>query len=249
MFRKLVLSSAIAALSLGAAPAIADGASRVTWQPASSGSCEDCKLVGRQMPFWNLENARYNGANLSYSSLHATQADGAYFNNIVAHHTDFSRAQLHNAQFTGASLTQARLIGIQANGANFAGAHMDYSDTREAIMIGVNLSDVSAVHMLALGADFSAANCTKAIFDKATLRGAVFNGALLSDASFIEADLAGASFQDARFAGANLARAINYQEADFTGACRSAATQLPPGLELRSCDEIQASTRALPEAP
>ena len=249
MLQKLLISSAFLALTFGASPALADGPNRVTWQPSSSGSCENCALVGRQMPFWNLQNARYSGANLSYSSLHGCEADGAHFVDIKALHTDFSRANVKNAHFTGAQLQHSRLIGLQAQGANFSGANLDRTDAREAVFLGANLSNVSAVHMLGLGADFSAANATKAIFDYATLRGAIFNGALLSDASFIEADLAGASFQDARFAGANLARAINYQDADFTGACRTAATQLPPGLQLSSCDENLSTPEPRPEAP
>lgn len=229
-----LLFSLFAALML-APPAYADQSTRVTWQPSSSGSCESCTLVGRQWPYRDLTNAHYNGANISHSSLYGAKAEGAHFSNSIGQHTDFSRANLSNAQFDKAQLNNASLIGVTANGTNFSGARLDYSDAREAIMVGANLTGASAIHLLARGADFSAANGSNAVFDKATLRSAIFDGALLTGASFIETDLSEASFRDARFAGANLARAVNYQNADFTGACRSATTQLPPGLSLPIC--------------
>jgi uncharacterized protein YjbI with pentapeptide repeats len=74
-----------------------------------------------------------------------------------------------------------------------------------------------------------------ATFDNANLRGAIFNGTVLSGATFLNSDLAGASFRDARLDGANLATARNANQADFSGACQSAETQLPAEIYLPSC--------------
>lgn len=219
--------------------ALGDEPQRVTWQPTSSGSCENCNLIGRQMPSWMLSGARYSGANLSYSSLHSVIADEADFNNITARSADFSRAELSNAKFSGAILSNARLTGAIANGADFSDATLDHCDVGEARLIGANLSGVFAHHMIGRDTDFSAASADGAQFDYAELRGAVFDGALLSDASFAEANLAGASFRDARLAGAILDSAVNIESADFSGACRSGTTALPTGLDLPLCSELR----------
>ncbi|MEL6226958.1 MAG: pentapeptide repeat-containing protein [Pseudomonadota bacterium] len=234
---RLQIIASFAALFCAAGYAQSGSADRVTWQPSYSGSCQDCRLVGQQMPYWDLSNAHYGRADLSYSTLHGSEAEGTYFTQVTALHTDFSRANLRNAHFQGARMNSARLIGVDASGADFSGATLDRIDAREAKLIGTNLSDVSAIHMLGFGADFSAANAPGAKFDFATLRGAIFNGALLRNTSFIEADVAGASFRDVRFQGANLARMIGYAQADFSGACRSTETLMPPELRLPFCSD------------
>lgn len=227
----------VVALAVPFATAQSGDTSRVTWQPSYSGSCQDCLLIRQHMPFWDLSGGFYNGANFSYSTLQGAHAKGALFTGITASHTDFSRADLSNANFADATLDHARLIGVMASGADFSGAVLDRCDAREAKFIGVNMTGASAVHMLGFGTDFSAAIATGAVFDHATLRGAIFDGALLSNTSFVEADVAGASFRGSRFHGANLARMIGYAEADFTDACRSASTLLPPELSLPLCPD------------
>jgi len=215
--------------------AAADGASRVTWTPSYSGSCEDCSLVGLQMPYSNLTAARYGGADLSHASLFGSIADDAEFNRVTGRYADFSQTKLNNARLQTATLTNARFIGTIANGADFSGAQLDFSAFDDARLIGANLTDVSATHMKAMKADFSAANATGAVFDYADLRQANFDGAQLNGASFSESDIAGAQFRDARLANTNFLSAKNVEQADFTGACRSIDTQLPSGLTLRYC--------------
>ncbi|MEO9968357.1 MAG: pentapeptide repeat-containing protein [Hyphomonadaceae bacterium] len=239
--KKLTSLSLIAALALsasafGVSAAHADGASRVTWKPSYAGSCEDCSLVGRQMLYSDLSSARYSRADLSHASLFGSVADSAEFGGVTGRYADFSQTNLNNAQLSAATLTNARFVGAQANGANFSGAQLDFSAFSEAMLIGANLTDVSATHMNAAGADFSAANATGANFDYANLRQAIFDGAQLQGASFAQCDLTGARFRDARLAAANLSNAKNVEKADFTGACRSADTQLPNGLVLRPCN-------------
>lgn len=223
-------------------------ASRVTWQPSSSGSCENCNLFGRQMPFWDLTEAHYDGANVSYASLHGVQANGAFFNDITGKYADFSRAQANNAQFGNAVMHSARLSGIIANGANFSGATLDQSDMREAQLVGANFVGVSALQILGGAADFSAANASQAVFDGAILRGAIFTGALLTGTSFIGSDLAGASFRDARLAGADFTNATGTEQGNFTGACISELTRLPAGVILRNCAQ-SATYITLKETP
>jgi uncharacterized protein YjbI with pentapeptide repeats len=215
--------------------AIADGASRVTWQPSYSGSCEDCSLVGQQMPYSELTGTRYGGADLSHASLFGSMAEGADFVGLTGRYTDFSQVVLNNANLEDATLTNSRFIGAEANGANFSGAQLDFSAFTDAKLIGANISNISATHMKATDADFSAANAAGAVFDYADLRQANFDGAQLFGASFVEADLAGAQFRDARLAATNLLGAKNVEQADFTGACRSSDSQLPGSLTLRLC--------------
>ncbi len=231
--------------------AFADGAKRVIWTPSSSGSCEDCILVGHQMPNWDLKDTHYDGSNLNHASLYGADAERASFIGITGKHADFSRAKLSNAKFEDAKLSNATLTNISANGADFSEAVLDYSDVREARFVGANLTDISAIHILALDTDFSAADASGAVFDYATLRGAIFDGALLTGASFIESDLYGARFNDARLIDVNLARAINYQTADFTGACKSETTLMPPELVLPLCESktVISTGATLVEAP
>lgn len=235
-FTSLFLGLASLGIAFGP-PAYADDAKRVTWQPSSSGSCEDCNLFGRQMPFWDLTEARYDGANISHASLHGAKARGAYFNGITAKFSDFSRSDVSNAHFENAQMQNARLSDLTANGANFSGAILDRSSLNKALMVGANLTSVSARYVQARGADFSAASAAFAIFDGANLRGATFNGALLSGSSFSQSDLSGASFQDARLAGADFSSAINTAQANFAGACGDTLTRLPGGLSLPRCIE------------
>ena len=220
---------------LGPTGVWADGASKVTWQPSYSGSCEDCSLVGRQMPYSELTDARYGGADLSHASLFGSIATKAEFRGVTGRYTDFSQTILNNANLETSTLTNARFIGAEANGANFSGARLDFCAFKDAKLIGANLTEASATYMNGGGADFSAANATRTVFDHADLRGANFDGAQLRGASFVETDIAGAQFRDARLAAVDLSRAKNVGQADFTGACRSSETLLPAGLMLRLC--------------
>ncbi len=226
---------AISLFVLSPLGAFADGASRVTWQPSYSGSCEDCSLIGRQMPYSELTGARYGGADLSHASLFGSKATNAEFPAVTGRYTDFSQAKLNNANLETSILTNARFNGAEANGANFSGAQLDFSTLTNTKLIGANLTGVSATHIKASEADFSAASASSAVFDYADLRNTNFDGAQLQGASFIEADIAGARFRDARLGAVDLIRAKNVDQADFTGACRSSASQLPSGLNLRLC--------------
>ncbi|MEO1475696.1 MAG: pentapeptide repeat-containing protein [Pseudomonadota bacterium] len=248
MFLRLVILIGFVIGIAASASAQDDQASRVTWKPSYSGSCQNCSLIGQQMPYWDLTGAHYGGADLSYASLHGAMANGAYFTAIRGSHSDFSRAKLRNSHLSGAVLDHCRLIGIEAAGADFSSANLDRADMREAQLIGANLNGSILTNSLALSTDFSGANASGAIFDFATLRGAIFDGALLSTASFVEADVANAKFRNARFHGANMARMINFGSADFTGACRSEATLLPPGLVLPLCEDAAPEPRLI-EAP
>ncbi len=242
MLNKVYLLGFIVAISLNTVQAFADGPRRVKWQPASGGSCENCELIGHQMPFWNLQKAKYKGANLSYSSLHGSLADQADFTDIIAKHADFSGSSLNNTSFTNAVLKHSRFNNMMANGSNFAGADLSYCNLSKASLIGATLDGLIAPHLKAPGAVFSAATVTGAILDEANLRGAIFEGADLSEASFAKADIAGASFQDSYLKGTNLATAINYQSANFAGACRNEATQLPSDLSLEACKDAATRT-------
>ncbi|MEM7005659.1 MAG: pentapeptide repeat-containing protein [Pseudomonadota bacterium] len=223
-------------------------ADRVVWKPSYSGSCQNCNLVGQQMPYWDVRGVRYDGSDLSYASLYRAVADQAHFTSIKATRTEFSHAQLVETNFTGAVMDGARLIGVEANGSDFSRASLDYADLLEAKLIDVNLSGASLAHGLCQSTNFSNASATGAVFDFAVLRDAIFDGSLLSGASFIEADVSGASFKGARLHGANLARIINSSLADFSGACRSDATLLPPGLVLPLCEDASGEPRLI-DAP
>ena len=229
--------AAIALIVSALVPAkgFADGASRVTWQPSYSGSCEDCSLIGQQMPYSDLSGAHYVGADLSHASLFGSVADNARFDGVTGRYADFSQTKLNNARLQNATLTNARFIGVEANGADFSGAQIDFGKFSNGKLIGANLTNVSATHIRAVGTDFSGANASGAQFDYANLIQSNFNGAQLSGASFKESDISGAKFRDARLAAADFSGAKNARQADFTGACRSAQTRLPTGITLRLC--------------
>lgn len=248
MLFRLIIFVCLALSAMSTAVAQREEGKRVTWKPSYSGSCQDCNLVGLQMTQWDVSRVRYDRSDFSYASLYAAQANETHFTSITATRTEFSRAQLNNAQFSGAVMQRVRMIGVDATGANFADATLDYGDLREGKFIGTNFGGTSVAHGLCRGADFSASNGTGANFDFTMLNGAMFNGALLRGASFVEADVSGASFRDARLHGANMARIINSGLADFSGACRSETTLLPPGLALPLCEDSGQEPRLI-EAP
>ena len=90
-------------------------------------------------------------------------------------------------------------------------------------------------------ADLSGANLQGALLrdanlERADLRGANLQGAVLQRACLVEANLTRANLQEANLQGANLQGARNLVQEQLDQACGDEKTQLPEGLEIKTCE-------------
>jgi uncharacterized protein YjbI with pentapeptide repeats len=112
------------ALSLAAAPALAQNASQIG-SARNGASCPGCNLFqadfgGAQMAGRNFSRARLRQADLSLSVMNRARFTGADMRDVEAYGGVFS-----SADFTGANLTHASFVGAFLEGANFSGATLD----------------------------------------------------------------------------------------------------------------------------
>ena len=124
----------VVALSLAAAPALAQNAAQVA-RAQGGADCPHCNLFQANLGNKELKGRNYAGARLRQSDLslsvfnHSTFA-GADLRDVNAYgalFTDasFAGANLTNATFVGAYLEGANFRGARLTGVNFAGAEMD----------------------------------------------------------------------------------------------------------------------------
>src|ERR1700761_3936825 len=90
------------------------------------------------------------------------------------------------------------------------------------------------------GADFDGANATLmcmsfANFTDASFRGTELSGANLAGAKLDGADLTGAGTSITSFLGTDLTKVKGLTQAQLDVACGDAATKLPPGLHVHTC--------------
>jgi len=150
--------------------------------------------------------AAFMPANAQNAAQIAHARNGASCPHCNLFQADFSDLELRGRNFTGARLRQADFSAAVMNRTSFAGG---------------DLRDVNAYGAVLTGASFAGANLANASFVGAYLEGANLHGANLSGVNF---------------SGAEMGRAIGLTQAQLAGACGDEATELPPGLRIRSCD-------------
>jgi uncharacterized protein YjbI with pentapeptide repeats len=144
----------------------------------------------------HLEQAVFNGADLTKADLYGAQ---------------LQRASLNGAQLQGASLTVAQLPGASLIGARLQGASLDGAQLPGASLIGAQLQGAALTVAQLQGAFLKDAQLQGASLTVAQLRGASLEGAQLQGAALVWAQLQGASLSGAKvnateFSGAFLWR-------------------------------------------
>ncbi len=91
------------------------------------------------------------------------------------------------------------------------------------------------------GADFTGANATLmcmsfANFTGVSFRGTELSGANLAGAKMDGADLTGAKTSITSFLGTDLTKVKGLTQAQLNVACSNAATRLPAGLKIHTCE-------------
>jgi hypothetical protein len=66
----------------------------------------------------------------------------------------------------------------------------------------------------------------------------------MTGVNMTDSDVAGASFRDVRFIRADLSGMHHHDLANFTGACSSIDTLMPPGLLLPLCGDVLIAANA-----
>ncbi|HTK34257.1 MAG TPA: pentapeptide repeat-containing protein [Caulobacteraceae bacterium] len=138
-------------------------------------------------------------------------------------------AQIHRAaggaSCPGCNLFQADFGNKELKGKNFAGARLRQADLSAAVLNHSNFARADLRDVNAYGALFSSANLAGADLTNASFVGTYLEGA----------NLAGAKLAGTNFSGAEMSRARGLTQAQLSGACGDASTQLPRGLRLRAC--------------
>ena len=139
-----VLAVCLLGGAVSTATAQVDDPQVVAFQPSYSGSCENCQLAGRQLPYWDFTDANYPGANFSGAVLHGARAQRANFSGISAAGANFAQANLNGTNFATANLTGATLTGADCSTSTLSKATMSGADISGTQFIAADLTGAVA---------------------------------------------------------------------------------------------------------
>ncbi len=219
------------------AQATSAGSQPVGWSPSYSGQCADCDLTGLNLGGWTIAGANYSGARLDHAYLRSINAPGVILNDAIMSSSDMRHAVLTGAKLNRARMEGVRLQNARASGAEFREARLFGANLNHAVLVGANFAGADLMTARFESADLSGANLTGAALERTVLQGAILNGANLTDARLAGADITGASFRDAQLSGTEFSDVRGSDSADFSGACGSLSTILPPRIALPLCSD------------
>src|SRR5471032_867511 len=129
----------------------------------------------------------------------------------------------------------------KADAAAVARIHGGIVDCVGCQLQGADLSNTCVKEHDLHSANFDGANallmCTSfANFTGASFRGTELSGANLAGAKMDGADLTGAKTSITSFLGTDLTHVKGLTQAQLNVACSDAATKLPPGLKIHTCE-------------
>lgn len=135
------------------------------------------------------------------------------------------------------------LLAISARAADPAAVakiHGGIVDCVGCNLAGADLTNTCVKEHDLHGADFTGANATLmcmsfANFTGVSFRGAELSGANLAGAKMDGADLTGAGTSITSFLGTDLTKVKGLTQRQLNVACGDAATKLPPGLKVHTC--------------
>lgn len=115
---------------------------------------------------------------------------------------------------------------VDCVGCNLSGADLSNTCVKEKNLRGANFNGANATLMC-----MSFSNFTNASF-----RGTELSGANMAGAKMDGADLTGAKTSITSFLGTDLRKVKGLTQKQLDVACSDAATRLPPGLKIRTCE-------------
>lgn len=131
--------------------------------------------------------------------------------------------------------------GMAADPAAVAKIHGGIVDCVGCDLRGADLSNTCVKDHDLHGADFTGADATLmcmsfANFTNVSFRGTELSGANLAGATMTGADLTGAKTSITSFLGTDLTKTKGLTQKQLDVACSDAATRLPPGLKIHTCE-------------
>lgn len=125
-----------------------------------------------------------------------------------------------------AAVAKIRAAIVDCPGCDLSGADLTNTCVKEKDLRGANFDRANATLMC-----MSFSNFTNASF-----RGTELSGANMAGAKMDGADLTGAKTSITSFLGTDLRKVKGLTQAQLDVACSDAATRLPPGLKIRTCE-------------
>ncbi len=119
---------------------------------------------------------------------------------------------------------------VDCPGCNLSGANLANTCVKEKNLRGANFDGADASLMCMSFADF-----TNASFRGTDLGAANMAGARMAGARMDGADMTGAKTSITSFLGTDLRKVKGLTQAQLDAACSDAATKLPPGLKIKTC--------------
>jgi uncharacterized protein YjbI with pentapeptide repeats len=113
----------VIALSLVAAPALAQNAAQVA-RAQAGGDCPHCNLFQADLGNKELKGRDFAGARLRQSDMSLSVFNHSTFAGADLRDVNGYGALFTDVSFAGANLTNATLVGSYLQGANFRGAHL-----------------------------------------------------------------------------------------------------------------------------
>ena len=127
--------------------------------------------------------------------------------------------------YDAAAVARIRADIVDCVGCNLKGADLSNTCVKEHDLHGANFD----------GADAGLMCMSFANFTNASFRGTELSGANLAGAKMDGADLTGAGTSITSFLGTDLRRVKGLTQQQLDVACGDAATKLPPGLKVHTC--------------
>lgn len=204
-----------------------------------SGSCSPCDLSNRSMPRVSLQDSNFSNSNFSRSNLsggtfHRSNLQGASFHKAYLLRVKGGNVNMRNAVLRGSTLLQAELINSDISHVDLRHADMSNGNFHKSRFMFSNLTGADALQTRFIAADFSNAK-----LDHADFTDAVFDNAVFIRTKFGDADLTTATFLGANFSSANLSNVTGLTQEQIDFACGDARTQLPDGLNIKTCEHSE----------
>ena len=154
-----------------------------------------------------LNNANFEGANLSGVTLSWAKLRGANFRFATLVDADLSDAYFQGADFTQAILTNVKIWGADIQNTNFA-----FADLRSLDTVSLRIEDSNFE-----SADLSSSNIIHAIFQNTVFSRATMHGVHFAASRFFNTDFSGVDFEGAELLNSS-SNFSNFTDTNFKNA-------------------------------
>lgn len=211
----------------------------------SAGSCVSCDLSGKNLPQMTMRDANFKGSSFNRANLSGGRIYGSDLSETQFRKAFLARVEGHNIKFSDAKMQDVTLVEATLNTSVFTRSDLRRADLARGTFKSSNFNAADLSSATAPGVNFEGSHFIGARFDHANLQDARLDKGIFSNVKFGYAVLRGATMAGADFSGADMSRIRGLAQSQLDTACGDPKTNLPAGLSMPYCDQInQASVEA-----